>query len=1000
MKLKFNKRQYQIDAANSVVDIFSGQPKGTRKDLISREGFLTNEIFSNKKIELTDGEMLENVREVQKENGLKLSKKLYDNNFTVEMETGTGKTFVYTQTMFELNERYGWNKFIVMTPSVAIREGVKKSFENTQEYFYEKYGKKIRSFIYDTSNSSNLINIKNFATKKDIQVIIMNYQAFSTRSKQDRKIYQKLDKLQSRKPINIIKQTKPILIIDEPQKFGSVAEKMIAEFDPLFKLRYSATHKKDYNKVYRLDAIDAFNKKLVKKIKVKGIEVKGSEGTNSYLFLDRIKVSKDRYPVAYIELEVKQENGIRKKIRKIEQGDDLFYLSKKLKQYKGFKVKEINAKTNTVSFTNGEVLSTGEATGDVDEKHIRRVQIRETIASHLEKEKKMFKKGIKVLSLFFIDEVAKYRQYDENGNELKGEYQKIFEEEYKKAIKQVDLLNEDYNDYLDEFSVDEIHKAYFSIDRTGKWRDTSESSRSRNAKHANRAYELIMKDKEQLLSFEEPTRFIFSHSALREGWDNPNVFQICTLKHSDSTVSRRQEIGRGLRISVDDEGNRMDFPTLGENYFDINTLTVVANESYKDFAKGLQDEVFDSLSDRPRKVTPKVLDGRLIVNEGGEELKFDENLAMDLIFHLKSNDYLDDNYLVQEKLIVDIENNDFEVPEKAKGFEKEIAELLKGVYDTENYKAAENEKADNIHESPLEPNDNFSKEEFQKLWNKIKVKSVYNVNFDSQELIEKSIQKINSDLSVKKVVIKTEEGEQKEKVDRDSLRRGDSIKTVSSKQEYREAILGEVKYDLIGQIIKKTKLTRETVVKILKGLSEEKFAMFRVNPEDFIRKVAQLIKEQKATTLINNITYSKLNRSYSGDVFTINDFKGSLKNNVLEVKKHIYDYLKVDSNVEKKFAEKLESGEISVYAKLPSGFKIPTPVGDYNPDWAIVIDSEKAKYIYFIAETKGDLSSMQLRDQEKLKIKYAKKHFEALNEKNLKYEAVESYDDLMQKVFK
>jgi len=998
MKLKFKHQQYQADATHAVVQIFNGQTKGHRKETVSRTKLFVEEIFSNKKIELPEEEILQNVKEMQKEQGIPMVKQLQGLNFTIEMETGTGKTYVYTKTMFELNKQYGWNKFIIMVPSVAIREGVHKSLEITQDHFQEIYGKKIRFSIYNTKNKSNLINIKSFANTANIEVIIMNYQAFATKSKEARKIFQKLDVLQSQKPIDIIKRARPILIIDEPQRFGDKAESMMHEFTPLFILRYSATHKKDYNKVYRLDAIDAYNQKLVKKINVKGIEVIGNSGTNSYLFLDKINISTKSYPTANIELEVKQQSGLKKTVRKVSEGDDLFALSNELPEYKGYVVKEINGYTNKVSFTNGVEIEVGQALGEVDEEHVRRIQIRETIKSHLAKERLMFKKGIKVLSLFFIDEVAKYRIYDKNNHPLKGEYAKIFEEEYLRAVSNRELFDdEEYTRYLEKFSVEQIHKGYFSIDKKGRFVDSKEK-RGESGSDDESAYDLIMKNKEKLLGFSEPTRFIFSHSALREGWDNPNVFQICTLKHSQSVISKRQEIGRGLRICVNKNGERMDYPVLENEFFDINTLTVVASESYENFARELQKEILESLSERPVKLTPEVLKDRVLKNKEGRKFVFDEVTAMDLIFQFKMKGYLDEEYKITDTLIEDIEKDKLQVPDKLKDFKNEVAQIMVKIHTTANFEAATNENANNIDEPVLKPNDNFAKKEFQELWKKIKIKTVYEVDFDSDELIRNSVAAINSSLQVKQVKIMVSHGVQKDALSEESLKSGQSMKRLKREIEKAESILGSVRYDLVAEITKGANITRKTTVKILKRLSPEKFHQFKVNPEDFILQVVNIINQQKAATLIDNITYTKTNQNYSDEVFTINNFKGSLKENILQVKKHIYDYVKTDSKVERRFAEELETGQVLVYAKLPSGFKIPTPVGNYNPDWAVVFDKEDVKYIYFIAETKGSMNTLQLKGSEKLKIDYARKHFASLNHSDIKYDVISNYNELMEKV--
>jgi len=1008
MKLKFKQQQYQSDATMAVVNCFAGQTKGERLETVRRitvdnqlfgKEVKEENIFSNNKFQITGEEILRNVQEVQKDQGLKEINALEGLNFTIEMETGTGKTYVYTKTMYELNAHYGWSKFIIMVPSIAIREGVHKSLEITADHFQEIYGKKIRFTIYNTQNKSNLVNIKSFANTSNIEVIIMNHQAFATKSKESRKIYQKLDSIQSEKPIDIIKRARPILIIDEPQRFGEKAESLLHEFNPLFNLRYSATHKKEYNKIYRLDAIDAYNQKLVKKINVKGIEVVGNSGTNSYLFLDRIQISTKHYPTAYIEMEVDQKSGIKKVIKNISEKDDLYQLSGELAQYKGFIVKEINGLKNRVVFTNSVEIFVGQTVGDVDEEHVRRIQIRETIKSHLEKERKLYQRGIKVLSLFFIDEVAKYRLYDDNNNPLKSEYALIFEEEYNKAIQEQSLFEEDYNKYLSAFTTEEIHKGYFSIDKKGRFVNSAEK-KTEGGSDDESAYELIMKRKEILLSLNEPTRFIFSHSALREGWDSPNVFQICTLKHSQSTISKRQEIGRGLRICVNNNGDRMDYAVLENEFFDLNTLTVVASESYDNFARELQKEIVETLSERPIKLTTEILVGRILKNKEGKKFVFDNQKAMDLIFECRAKGYVDKEYMITEKLIEDIEKDKVELPEELKDFKDAVIDLMQSIYTTANFKASDNEKENNISEAILKPNENFAKKEFQDLWNKIKIKTVYEVDFNSDELIEKSINAIDAKLEVKKVLVTITEGEQKEQIDEASLKSGDSMIKKKNIAERTESLLGALKYDLVAEITKETNLTRKTVVKILQGLKQLTFANFRVNPESFIKEVSKLINGEKAATLIDNIIYSKTDKVYEDEIFTINSFKGSLSENILAVKKHIYDFVKTDSKTERTFAGDLESGQVLVYAKLPNGFKIPTPVGNYNPDWAIVFDTTEFKYVYFIAETKGTMETLQLKEIETRKINYARKHFEALGHTNIRYDVVSTYQELRDKVMR
>ena len=792
------------------------------------------------------------------------------------------------------------------------------------------------------------------------------------------------------------------MIIDEPQRFWNKAEATLKEFDPLFILRYSATHKKDFNKVYRLDAIDAYSQKLVKKINVKAIDVVWNSWTNSYLFLDKINISAKTYPTANLEIEVKQKTTIQKKIVKVKQWDNLFDLSNELKEYKDwFVIKEINWLKNTVEFVNWVILKPWQQIWEVDKKHVRRIQIRETIKSHLEKERLMYKKWIKVLSLFFIDEVSKYREYDENWNQLKWEYEKIFEEEYDYAIKQLWLFDTEYNSYLNKFRTNEIHKWYFSIDK--KWRFVNSDTKwdkKQWISNDESAYDLIMKNKEKLLSFSEPTRFIFSHSALREWWDNPNVFQICTLKHSQSTISKRQEIWRWLRICVNKDWERMDSNVLEQDFFDYNTLTVIASESYEEFAKQLQKEILESLSDRPTKLTVEAIKDIVLKNEKWEKFVFDSESAMNMIFDFKMKNYVDKDYKITDKLINDIETNKFEIIDDLEPFKEQLSKLVLKIYSTDKFKATNNEKEENISEDILKPNDNFAKKEFQDLWNKLKVQTTYEVRFDSEELIEKSIESINLNLEVKKVIVNITQWEQKNSIDEESIKSWKSIIKTNNQIEKTESILWSIKYDLIEEIGKWTNLTRKTIVNILKWINLDKFNQFRNNPKDFINKVIKLINEQKSITLINNIVYSKIDKTYTDEIFTVNNFKGSLNENILKVKKHIYDYVKTDSKVEKQFAEDLESWEISVYAKLPSWFKISTPVWNYNPDWAIVFDKKDVKYIYFIAETKWSMSSMDLKWGEKLKIEYAKKHFESLNYSNIKYWVIDNYDNLLNKILK
>lgn len=1019
MKLKFKKQQYQEDASLSVVKCFEGQPKGTRQDLIGRREKkiditnwnqnLVEDIISygNNKILITGDDLRKNIRAIQKQNNLDYTDKQGFENYSIEMETGTGKTYTYIKTMYELNKAYGWSKFIVIVPSIAIREGVLKSFQITEEHFQELYKKKIRYFVYNSNNSSNIANINNFAEDNSIQVMIMNYQAFNTKSKGNRRIYEELDELQSRKPIDVLKATNPILIIDEPQKMGKT-EEMLEEFNPLFILRYSATHKEKfkYNMIYRLDAVDAYNQKLVKKINVKGIELLHNKSENTYLYLDRVEISKSD-PVAYMEIETKSSTGVKKKTKKFSVGANLYELSGGLEEYKGYIISEIDARNSSfdkVSFTNGKEITTGQVIGDAEESYMSRIQIRETIRAHFEKEREYYKKGIKVLSLFFIDEVAKYKVYDENKKAYNGEYAKIFEEEYNDIYNEYyNFIDEDYKKYLDKLNGKKVHSGYFSIDKKASkglsedeqiFIDSKIDDKTEGTSSDEDAYDLIMKDKERLLSLSEPVRFIFSHSALREGWDNPNIFQICTLKKSNSEISKRQEIGRGLRICVNSNGERMDYRELEEDFFNINNLTVIANESYDSFAKALQSEISENLSRKSYdKFEHKIFIDRELVNKDGKSLLIDENVINKIYRDFMKNDYIDENDNITHRLKEDIANKMISIPEVMQEHSEEYTKLILSLF-TETKIEIGNANKNNI--SNLKLNDNFYKKEFQELWNKINVKSIYEVDFDSNELIEKSIKALNEKLIISKMKVRITEGEQRNTMSLSQLKSDDSMVAGKVRNEvYNDFIPVHTKYDLIGSIANDTGLTRHTIIEIIKNIRQDVFEQFKFNPEEFIRKASNLINDEKATTIIDGITYNKIDDKFSNEIFTENNLSGKLGVNAIEVKKHIYDYVITDSNVEMEFAKKLEQGEVTIYAKLPNGFKIRTPFGNYNPDWALVFDSKDIKYIYFIAETKGSMQSAQLKGAEKGKIECARKHFKSISDGSVKYDVVNNYENLI-----
>lgn len=1031
MKFNFKIQQYQTDAVNAVVNVFKGQGHYDRVRYIRDLGKVQKEHaqmrieknnvgdadiydeydetgYKNENIELTDEEILDNIHELQSINNIKLSEKLVKDlgrcSIDVEMETGTGKTYVYIKTMFELNKLYGWSKFIIVVPSIAIREGVKKSFEMTESHFMEYYGKKARYFVYD---SSNLNQLDNFSNSFGINVMIINTQAFNREFKEGSKnknslvMYSKRDEFGSRRPIDVIKANRPIIILDEPQKMGGPAtQTSLKKFNPLFTINYSATHAKKHNLVYVLDALDAYNNKLVKKIEVKGFEIKNFRGTNSYMYLDSIELSKNKPPMARIEFEIKYNKSINREIRKLGVNDNLYYESNELEQYKGYTISEIDPRTDSVTFLNGEVIRKGDVAGDISEKDMRRVQIRETIKSHFEKEEKLFNRGIKTLSLFFIDEVAKYRQYDEDGNEILGEYGKIFEQEYISVLNEYrTFLNPEYMNYIDSVDVSEVHKGYFSIDKKTGHAVDSKPKRGSEFSDDISAYDLIMKNKERLLSFEEPTRFIFSHSALREGWDNPNVFQICTLKHSNSATQKHQEVGRGLRLCVNQQGNRMDYESCGEEVHNVNLLTVIASESYAPFVADLQKQIKDVLYDRPTAATIEYFEGKTVfINQ--KPVRIDHKQASSIYKYLVRNYYIDDDTdKINQNYKDDAANNTLKpLPESLTHMEEGIHKLIQGIFDE---KAIENMIDDGNRTTVKNPlNDRFYKKEFQKLWKTINHKYAYTVEFDSNELIKNAIDSINRNLYVSQLQYTVAYAGQKDNINADMIKSGESFNNARTKTNVlKHTETSQVKYDLVGKIAEGTVLTRRTAAKILKSISLEKFNMFKQNPEEFISKVIKLIKEQKAEVIVEHIIYNQTEGKYDSSIFTTGNSLIRI-DKAFRSDKAVQDYIVTDGtaekSVERKFAEGLEGAdEVNVYAKLPRGFSIPTPVGNYSPDWAIVFNEGSVKHIYFIAETKGTSEESNMRSIESAKIKCAKKLFNKLSDGKVMYDHVDSFETLM-----
>lgn len=1025
MKLQFKHQKFQADAAKAVVDVFAGQPYLTPSYMMDRgyqgkmqesgQTYSQSNMFdetdftgwSNQRIvpELNNQIILDHIQKIQRNNQIEPSSKLEGAyNLTIEMETGVGKTYTYIKTMYELNKHYGWSKFIIVVPSIAIREGVYKSFQVTQEHFAEEYGKKIRFFIY---NSSQLTEIDRFASDNSINVMIINSQAFNAKGKDARRIYMKLDEFRSRRPIDIIAKTNPIVIIDEPQSVeGKQTKKNLEEFHPLMTLRYSATHKSDsiYNMVYRLDAMEAYNKKLVKKIAVKGIQESGTTATDSYVYLEGINLSKAD-PTATIQFHTKGASGVKTVSRKVGTGFNLYPNSGELEEYKNnFVVKSIDGRDDSLEFINGIKIYAGDVIGKVSEEQLRRIQIRETILSHIERERQLFYKGIKVLSLFFIDEVDHYRKYDESGNPVNGIFADMFEQEYEDVLQNLQLKigEDDYLKYLQSISAEKTHAGYFSIDKKGRMIN-SKIKRSETSSDDVDAYDLIMKNKELLLDRnpqKSPVRFIFSHSALREGWDNPNVFQICTLKQSSSEIRKRQEFGRGMRLCVNEDGDRMDANALGADVHNINVLTVIASESYDKFAKGLQAEIAEAVGNRPRQVTEILFENARVHDKDGNEETIDSSMARRLIHYMIKMDYIDENDALTDKFYEDKANGEVSFGTEMDQYKPDLMLIIDSIYDDTKMKP-ENARSNNV-ELKVDP-DKLAMPEFKALWSKINARTAYVVDFDTDELVRKSIVALDNKLRVPKIFFKVETGSMKEIKSKDALLEGSSFEKQKSGtyDEHKVATNSSVKYDLVGKLVEETGLTRKAVIQILTGIQPTVFNQFKDNPEEFIIQAGKLINNEKATAIIQHITYDVLDDKYDTDIFTDATIKGKLDVNAMKADKHLFDHIIYDSTNERKFAQELDvASDVAVYVKLPDGFYISTPVGHYNPDWAIAFKEGTVKHIYFVAETKGSMDTLELRGIEDAKIHCAREHFKAISGDNVVYDVVDSYQALLDKVMK
>jgi type III restriction enzyme len=1003
IEFKFNHNyQYQLNAIKSIVDIFEGQEKKkslftvkSQAEQMSIEDMNSNEQLGYgvaNKLDLLDDEILENTNKIKLRNGLPKSNSLHDMNFSIEMETGTGKTYVYLRTLFELNKLYGFKKFIIVVPSLAIREGVKKSIEMLSKPLKRLYDNvNFNSFVYD---SSKIDQVRKFATSNNIQIMIINIQAFrrnfrapSKRSKSNI-FHREIDKLNGKKPQELIAQTKPVVIIDEPQSVDntSKSKKAIASLNPLFTLRYSATHKEVYNLMYRLDPVDAYEKKLVKKIVVDSIR---SEDNFNKPYIRLISVSDKGGYSAKIEVDVQTSSGkvSRRKV-KVTTGEDLYGVTGEREQYKGgYIVTNIECYEGNehIEFINGEVITLEGTIGDIDEDILKRAQIRKTIDSHLERERELFSKGIKVLSLFFVDKVSYYRSYDEDGFPQPGKYQKMFKEEYKKAINNLQLRlgeeNSGYREYIYEKDVDDLHNGYFACDRKkdakGDYR--LKDSKTGSAKYDEPVYDLIMKDKEELLNFDKDLRFIFSHSALKEGWDNPNVFQICTLINSGNEFTKRQKIGRGLRLAVDQNGDR----TKGH---ETNILTVIANESYEDFAATLQKEISDETGVKFGIIEEHSFANIIEKKENQEEAEEVGYETSKKIFdYLKSKDYINKKGKVQEKLKRDLKEENFEIPEEFNDIKEDIINVIKNSTRKLEVSKKEDEVKVKINKRIyLDP-------EFEKLWDKIKYKTTYSVNIDIEKLIDNCSRAIKTMPPVPKIKLVSR------KVDVDVNKSG--VQTENERISYLKHGAKDFNIpDVLRYIQEYTSLTRKTIADILN--EADVYDQFIKNPQKFMEKVVEIINSHKKRLLVDGIKYERIgDEQYcKQELFEVEELKGYLNSNLINSTKSPYTQVFYDSKIEKEFAEKMEyDPEVKIYAKLPDKFIIDTPFGGYNPDWVILMNINGKEKLYFVVETKGNLDINQLRFSEDGKIKCGEKHFKALKT-SVDYRKASYYDEFKKNI--
>ena len=987
MKLKFDPNlDFQREAINSIVDIFEGQETCRTNFTVAPLSYMQlsyNDLGVGNRLELMDEDILKNVRDIQLRNGLKSSLNLGTMDFTVEMETGTGKTYVYLRTIFELNKKYGFTKFVIVVPSVAIKEGVYKSLEITKEHLKMLYDN--AQYDYFVYNSGKLGQVRSFATNDYIQIMVINIDAFRksfTDPEKESKaniIHRAHDRLSGIKPIDFIRATNPIVIIDEPQSVDNTAKakEAIRSLNPLCCLRYSATHREKYNLMHKLDSVDAYERKLVKQIEVASLQVK--DGHNK-AYIKLLSVKNDPFQ-AKIEIDVLNNGKVKRKTRIVKKGDDLFEISGGRKVYEGYIINDIYCEKGNeyIDFTSRpDVVELNQDVGGVNQDEFKRLQIRKTMEEHLDKELRLKSRGLKVLSLFFVDRVANYRSYDDEGNPQKGKYASIFEEEYREIIKKPK-----YRTLLEDVDInteaERVHNGYFAIDKKKDSKGESffkESKGDEGKTLADEsAYQLIMRDKEKLLSFDSKLKFIFSHSALREGWDNPNVFQICTLNETGSEMKKRQEIGRGLRIAVNQEGERV-------RGFDVNTLTVMANESYEDFVSVLQKEIEKEEGIRFGVIEEYSFASIVRIDEDGNKAYLGSEASEKIWGHFLNKEYIDKNGKVQEKLKKDLKENNISLPEEYGAESPQIFEIIKKTTRKLNIKNAYDKKKIEVNKEV------FLSSEFKELWNRIKHKTIYQVDFDAEKLIETCAKEIRDNLIVGKTKFVYTK-------DRTDITRSGIIGEKISEAVHVYGARDYILPDIVSYLQNETNLKRKTIVDIL--IKSKKLEDFKNNPQRFIEEAANIIKRTMRSFIVDGIKYQKIGDDYywAQELFINEDLYGYLSKNMLEAKKSVYAYVVYDSDIEYQFAEAFEkSNDVKLYTKLPKKwFVINTPLGNYNPDWAVLIERDGKEKLYFVVESKGSIFTDELRPIEKGKIDCGKEHFEALNT-NVNFKVANDFETL------